>query len=68
MRNESRVIEVSNYEHRVMMEALADRRNDFISENKPAEDVSERQGYPAEDRRCLPSAEVCYGGRNVPDD
>jgi hypothetical protein len=41
MRNESRVIEVSDYEHRVMMEALADRRNDFISENKPTEDVSD---------------------------
>ena len=29
------------YQHRVMMEALADRRNDFIAENKPTEDVSD---------------------------
>ena len=40
MRDVKRVIEVSDYEHRVMMEALNDRRNDFISENKPTEDVS----------------------------
>lgn len=40
MREVKRVIEVSDYEHRVMMEALNDRRNDFISENKPSEDVS----------------------------
>ena len=41
MRNVKRVIEVSDYEHRVMMEALNDRRNDFISENKLTEDVSD---------------------------
>ena len=41
MRGVKRVIEVSDYEHRVMMEALNDRRNDFISENKPTEDVSD---------------------------
>lgn len=41
MREVKRVIEVSDYEHRVMMEALNDRRNDFISENKPSEDVSD---------------------------
>lgn len=41
MRDSRRVIEVSDYEHRVMMEALNDRRNDFISENKTTEDVSE---------------------------
>ena len=41
MRDGRRVIEVSDYEHRVMMEALSDRRNDFISENKPTEDVSD---------------------------
>ena len=41
MRDVKRVIEVSDYEHRVMMEALNDRRNDFISENKPTEDVSD---------------------------
>ena len=36
-----RVIEVSDFEQRVMIEALADRRNDFIEENKPTEDLSE---------------------------
>ena len=36
-----RVIEVNDFEHRVMMEALADRRNDFIAERKPTEDVSD---------------------------
>ena len=41
MRDVKRVIEVSDYEHRVMMEALNDRRNDFISENKPTADVSD---------------------------
>lgn len=41
MREVKRAIEVSDYEHRVMMEALNDRRNDFISENKPSEDVSD---------------------------
>lgn len=41
MREVKRVIEVSDYEHRVMMEALNDRRNDFISENKPSDDVSD---------------------------
>ena len=41
MRDCRRVIEVSDYEHRVMMEALNDRRNDFISEHKPTEDVSD---------------------------
>jgi hypothetical protein len=35
------VIEVDDFQHRVMMEALADRRNDFIAENKPTEDVNE---------------------------
>ena len=39
--SERRVIEVNDYQHRVMMEALADRRNDFIAENKPTEDVSD---------------------------
>lgn len=39
--NEHRVIEVDDFQHRVMMEALADRRNDFIAENKPTEDVSD---------------------------
>ena len=39
--NERRIIEVDDFEHRVMMEALADRRNDFLAEQKPTEDVSE---------------------------
>ena len=41
MRDVKRVIEVSDYEHRVIMEALNDRRNDFIFGNKPTEDVSD---------------------------
>ena len=39
--NERRVIKVDDFQHRVMMEALADRRNDFITANKPTEDVNE---------------------------
>lgn len=39
--NARRVIEVDDFQHRVMMEALADRRNDFIAANKPTEDVSD---------------------------
>ena len=39
--SERRIIEVDDFEHRVMMEALADRRNDLIAEKKPAEDVSD---------------------------
>ena len=39
--NERRVIVVDDFQHRVMMEALADRRNDFIAANKPTEDVNE---------------------------
>lgn len=41
MMGERRVIEVDDFEHRVMMEALADRRNDYIAEQKPTEDVSD---------------------------
>ena len=33
--NERRVIEVDDFQHRVMMEAIAHRRNDFIAANKP---------------------------------
>lgn len=40
MGEETRVVEISDYEQRVMIEALADRRNDFIEENKPTEDVN----------------------------
>ena len=39
--NERKVIEVDGFQHRVMMEALADRRNDFIAANKPTDDVNE---------------------------
>ena len=39
--NERRVLEVDDFQHRVMREALADRRNDFIAANKPTEDVNE---------------------------
>ena len=39
--NARRVIEVDDFQHRVMMEALVDRRNDFIAANKPTEDVSD---------------------------
>ena len=38
--NGKRVIEVDDFDHRVIVEALADRRNDFISEKKPTYDVS----------------------------
>lgn len=36
-----RRIVVDDFEHRIMVEALADRRNDFIAEKKPTDDVSE---------------------------
>ena len=39
--SEHRIIEVDDFEHRVMMEALADRRNDLIAEKKPTEDVND---------------------------
>ena len=38
--NGKRVIEVHDFDHRVIVDALADRRNDFISEKKPTDDVS----------------------------
>ena len=38
---ERRTIVVDDFEHRVIVEALADRRNDYISEKKPTEDVSD---------------------------
>ncbi len=41
MKEELRMIEVDGFEHRVMIEALADRRNDYIAEQKPTEDVSD---------------------------
>ena len=39
--SEHRIIEIDDFEHRVMMEALADRRNALIAEKKPTEDVSD---------------------------
>lgn len=38
---EERVIVVDDFQHRVMMAALADKRNDLIIANKPTEDVSD---------------------------
>ena len=38
---EQRTIVVDDFEHRVIVEALADRRNDYIAEKKPTEDVSD---------------------------
>lgn len=35
-----RMIVVDDFEHRIMVEALADKRNDYITEKKPTEDVS----------------------------
>lgn len=32
---------VDDFEYRVLIEALADRRNDFIAGEKPADDVSD---------------------------
>ena len=36
-----KVIIVDDFEYRVLIEALADRRNDFIAGEKPADDVSD---------------------------
>lgn len=38
---ERRTIVVDDFEHRFIVEALADRRNDYIAEKKPTEDVSD---------------------------
>lgn len=38
---EKRVIEVDNYEYRVIVEALSHRRNEFIEDRLPTEDVSD---------------------------
>ena len=38
---ERRTIIVDDFEHRVIVEAFADRRNDYIAEKKPTEDVSD---------------------------
>ena len=39
--NTKRIIEVDDFEHRVMMEALANRGNHLIEEKKPTEDISD---------------------------
>ena len=39
--NTKRIIEVDDFEHRVMMEALVNRRNHLIEEKKPTEDISD---------------------------
>ncbi len=41
MSEEKRVITVDDYEHRLMVNGLADFRNDLIREDKPTEDVDE---------------------------
>ncbi len=38
--NENRVIEVTEYEQRVMLGVLSEKRNDFIAESRPTEDVN----------------------------
>ena len=40
-KNERKVVELDDYEYRVMIEALADRRHDLIEENREPEDVSD---------------------------
>lgn len=39
--NERKVVELDDYEYHVMIEALADRRNDLIETNREPEDVSD---------------------------
>lgn len=39
MSDEKRVIEVDDFDHRLMVNGLADFRNDLIKEDKPTEDV-----------------------------
>ena len=38
---EKRVIELNDFEHRIMMRALYDHRNDCLEENKPTEDLND---------------------------
>lgn len=40
MNRDVRLIEVDDFEHRVLMRVLADKRNDYIGERKPTEDVN----------------------------
>lgn len=41
MSEEKRVIEVDDFDHRLMVNCLADFRNDLIRDEKPTEDVDE---------------------------
>lgn len=41
MKEEKKVVEVTDYEQRVMVNGLMNFRNDLIAENKPVEDVNE---------------------------
>ena len=41
MAEEKRVVELSNFEYRLMVGGLASFRNDLIREEKPTEDVNE---------------------------
>lgn len=39
MSDDKRVIEVDDFDHRLMVNGLADFRNDLVKEDKPTEDV-----------------------------
>ena len=41
MAEEKRVVELTNFEYRLMVGSLASFRNDLIREEKPTEDVNE---------------------------
>lgn len=41
MSEEKRVIEVDDFDHRLMVNGLADFRNDLIRDERPTEDVDE---------------------------
>ena len=41
MAEEKRVVELSDFEHRLLVNGLADFRNDLIREDKPTEDVND---------------------------
>ena len=41
MAEEKRVVELSDFEHRLLVSGLADFRNDLIREEKPTEDVND---------------------------
>ena len=41
MAEEKRVVELSDFEHRLLVNGLADFRNDLIRDEKPTEDVND---------------------------